>query len=244
MPGARRRHGVRRPAAGSATHDVIRVLLALHARLDREALAVLLSTQPDLEVVGCAASGDEVVSLCVSSHPSVLILSPLVPWPREVSSVETVRMCCPGTRVLAIAPHTSDRCAQLNPADSGADELPSPSRSCLLSALAHGARGAIDRDAAPEDLFQAVRAVARGERWTGRGIEESRSCAVALTSRERAVSYLIGRGSSNKEIGAALRISEGTVKKHIGHSLRKLSLHDRLQLGLFVVRHPTFFGSR
>jgi len=234
---------LRKRAVVRAGCESIRLVVAMRARLDRDALALLLETQPDLEVAGRAGTGDEVVSLCLSLRPRVLILGVHVPWPREVSGIEAIRMCAPQTRVLAIAPHASDRCVQLNPTDTEADgnRFPPQSWSCLLSALRHGADGAIHRDVACEELFQAVRAVARGERWVGEGIEESRTAAIALSDRERAVALMTAAGRSNKEIAAALRISEGTVKKHIGHALSKLDLHDRLQLGLFVARHPMLF---
>jgi len=233
-------------AAGRGRNDRIQIVVAMQARLDRDAIAALLATQPDFDIVGCASSGNEVVPLCLSRRPRVLVLGALVPWPSDVSGVEAVRMCCPETEVLALAPHSSDRCAQLNPdgPELDCDEMPSPSRACLLSALGHGAHGAIHRDAAAAELFAAVRAVARGERSIGREIESFAPCAIALSSRERAVSHMTGKGRSNKEIAAALGISEGTVKKHIGHALRKLSLHDRLQLGLFVARHAALFEER
>jgi len=61
---------------------------------------------------------------------------------------------------------------------------------------------------------------------------------VALSSRELEVAELISAGRSNKEISSALKISEPTVKKHVGHILEKLGLQDRLQVGLYVARNP------
>jgi DNA-binding NarL/FixJ family response regulator len=62
-----------------------------------------------------------------------------------------------------------------------------------------------------------------------------------LSTRERRVAILIGQGASNKEIAESLGISELTVKKHVTNILRKLELHDRLQLGLCVARRPELF---
>jgi DNA-binding NarL/FixJ family response regulator len=118
---------------------------------------------------------------------------------------------------------------------------------CLAAALAHGAHGALHRDSRPEEFFEAIRAVAWGERWVGSGIPLRQAPELPLSTRERMVSLLVGGGNSNKEIAVALRISEATVKKHIGHVLKKLGLHDRLQLGICVIRYMPSFqtdGSR
>ena len=65
-----------------------------------------------------------------------------------------------------------------------------------------------------------------------------------LSPRETEVAQLLAEGRSNKEIAQRLEVSEPTVKKHIGHVLRKLGLQDRLQVALFVSRHPEFIDER
>jgi DNA-binding NarL/FixJ family response regulator len=227
----------------SVSGDRIGIVVATQARLDREALCVLLCTQPDFQVLGATGTGQEALSLCLATSPRVLILGSLVSWPPDVVGVSTVRMCSPATRVLVIAPHVADRCAELNPGDSELECCPPgiTSGNCLLSALAHGACGAIPRDVTADELFQAVRAVARGERWVEPGVELPGAPELPLSRRERAVALLIGRGSTNKDIANTLGLSEQTVKKHVAHILHKLELKDRLQLGLCVARHPLMF---
>jgi len=108
----------------------------------------------------------------------------------------------------------------------------------------HGALGAIYRDVSTEALFDAVRAVARGEsRCAAADAESSNGVADVLSVRERLVARLVGEGRSNKELASAMGISELTAKKHVGNILRKLGLHDRLQLGLCVARHRLSFES-
>lgn len=232
-------------AAGPDARDPVTVVVAMQARLDRECIAAFLGSQPDFEVVGLAGTSREVMSLCTTLQPGVLVLSALVAWPPDVTGVSAVRMCSPDTEVLVVAPHAADRCAQLNPRCAVEDNgtLSLPNGTCLLSALAHGARGALLRDVAPAEFVEAVRTVARGERWIGAGMDTPAPEATVLTKRERQVSLMIGRGYSNKEVATALDITEPTVKKHISSVLRKLRLHDRLQLGLFVARHPLTFES-
>ena len=109
------------------------------------------------------------------------------------------------------------------------------------------------RSADPEDLFRALRAVARGQAWydptTAFGMllttsrENARPGGRRLFSdRETQVAALISEGQSNKEISTSLGISAPTVKKHVGHILEKLGLADRLQAGLFLARNPLLLG--
>jgi DNA-binding NarL/FixJ family response regulator len=119
---------------------------------------------------------------------------------------------------------------------------------CLQLAASQGAMATLRRSADPEDLYRAIRAVSQGQAWydpataTGMlsssdpgkpGAEVSR-----LSEREMDVAALIAEGLSNKEIASALAVSEPTVKKHIGHILEKLGLHDRLQAGLMLANNP------
>lgn len=230
-----------RPPAAPHGDAPIRIALAIHARLDREALAALLRAQPGFAVVGLAGTREDALQVCARERPDVLLLGALVAWPRGITACDVLGACSPGTRVIVIAPHTADRCAELNPCPREEHGWFAPDLLCVVSALARGASGGLQRDVEPDELFQAIRAVARGERWIGSGVTAAAARAFPLSARERVVSLRVGRGDSNKEIATALHISEGTVKKHIGHALHKLGLHDRLQLGLCAARHREAF---
>lgn len=244
MPGPSHRRTGRR-SARSAGHRRISVVVAVQACLDRESLLAMLRTQPDLQVVGGAGTLTETLELCLARRPLVLLLSTLLSDPREVPASAVIRLAVPETRIVAIAPHGADRCVLLNPIDSiagdGRRRFPAEHHTCADFALEHGAVRAVSRDATPEDLFGAVRAAAEGPPWAANGLLPNHSPARLLTHQESRVARLVGQGDSNKEIAVALRISELTVKKHIGHVLHKLGLHDRLQLGLCVARHPLAF---
>ncbi|HVP15509.1 MAG TPA: response regulator transcription factor, partial [Terriglobales bacterium] len=158
----------------------------------------------------------------------------------------------PGLRVLALSERGVADCLVLNPpvrrrlagnarlrrCESGSD--------CLQLAMAHGALGTVRRSAEPAALFRALRAVASGQTSfeprtaCGRGPETDGF--PELSARELDVAALVGEGRSNKEISVTLSISQATVKKHVSQILRKLSLQDRLQVGLFVARHPLLFS--
>ena len=119
---------------------------------------------------------------------------------------------------------------------------------CLQLAVTQGAIATVRRSADPEDLFHAIRGAARGSAWydptTMTGILAGRREDPTFSARELEVAALIVEGMSNKEISTALRISEPTVKKHVGHILQKLGLADRLQAGLLLARNPLLFRKR
>jgi DNA-binding NarL/FixJ family response regulator len=223
----------------------ISVAVALQAHLDREGLLALLGSQPDLRAVGGAADLPGALALCLARRPRVLLLSTLLGGPPDAPTPAVIRLAVPETRIVAIAPHGADRCALLNPtaspAGDGGQRLRDEHGTCIEFALAYGAVRAVNRDASPEDLFRAIRAAAGGPPWAAADVPLNHPAANHLTQQEGRVAWLVGQGGSNKEIAAALRISGLTVKKHIGHVLDKLGLHDRLQLGLLVARHPLSF---
>jgi DNA-binding NarL/FixJ family response regulator len=221
------------------------VVVSINGRINREGLVALLSTQADIRVLGSTGTCAETMTLCATLLPHVLVLGVLTAWPRDLSPVSAIRLASPRTRVLALAPHGRDRCAYLNP------DAPTPfdggrpywitHSTCLPRALSRGAHGALDGDSDPATLFDAVRTMARGERWGGADSEPPNENRHALSPRELKVSRLIGQGASNKEIATSLTISDLTVKKHVGSILQKLGLHDRLQLGVCVARNPVAF---
>jgi two-component system, NarL family, response regulator LiaR len=104
----------------------------------------------------------------------------------------------------------------------------------------------IGGDAGPEELYAAIRAVAADRACydanTARHVlirvDDEVRYRAPMSRRELEVAALIAEGSSNKEISFSLQISEATVKKHVGGVIRKLRLADRLQVGVFLVRHP------
>jgi DNA-binding NarL/FixJ family response regulator len=224
--------------------------------IDRRGLVSLLREQPEFEVVGEAANAAEAIERCASLRPAVLLLTLNLPADSGDSALPVIRAALPGLRVLALSERGVANCLVLNPpgrsrlsafsdvqrCDAGTD--------CLQLAMAQGALGTLRRSAEPAALFDAVRAVSAGRAsyeprtasaLSGSGGRAETNGHFGLSSRELDVAALLGDGRSNKEISAALTISEPTVKKHIGQILRKLSVQDRLQAGLFVARHPLLF---
>jgi len=205
--------------------EPVRVLLADDQDLVRGGFRMILTAQPDLDVVGEARDGEEAVALAASTHPDVVLMD--VQMPRLDGLAATRRIVGSGdARVVMVT--TFDR-----------DDY-------LFESLRAGASGFLLKNAAPEDLVEAVRTVARGnallapevtrrvlEAAAGRlrpasSPEWDRRLA-ELTDREREVLQLLARGLSNAEIARRLVVGEATVKTHVSRVLLKLDLRDRVQ---------------
>jgi DNA-binding NarL/FixJ family response regulator len=165
-------------------------------------------------VVGIASTGEELVKRLDEWQPDVVLQDLLMPG--GMDGIETTR------RVLAARP--SVRVIALT---ASMDEAR------MLGVLRAGADGYVRKDAAPETLLAAVRAVANGKTYIdpaiGHQLLAAHAAGESLTSRETDVLRQLALGLSNKEIAAALAVSEETVKTHVGHVLSKLQVENRAQ---------------
>jgi DNA-binding NarL/FixJ family response regulator len=202
----------------------IRVLVADDQALVRAGFRQLLEREADLEVVGEAADGAEAVELAQRVRPDVAVMDIRMPNLDGLEATRRLTAGSPAPRVLVLTTFDLDE--------------------YVFGALRAGASGFLLKDAAPEELVSAVRLVAGGEALlapsvTRRVIEEfARSAPPAtapvaelddLTTRERGVLLLVARGLSNAEIARELFLTQGTVKTHVAHILRKLDARDRVQ---------------
>ena len=204
---------------------MIRVLVVDDEALVRSGFRLILSTEDDIEVVGEATDGAHAIELAHQLRPDVVLMD--IRMPRLDGVEATRRLAETGQRVLILTTFDLDE--------------------YLFAAVKAGASGFLLKDVPPDDLIDAVRAVARGDalvepRMTRRLLAEfARSGAGAaggggsprgwdeLTDREVEVFQAMARGLSNAEIAADLFISETTVKSHVAHVLMKLGLRDRVQ---------------
>jgi DNA-binding NarL/FixJ family response regulator len=202
----------------------VRVVLVDDEAMVRVGLRMVLTAEPDIEVVGEAADGGAAVEVVAASSPDVVLMDVRMP---EVDGIEGAR------RVLAGSPDV--KVVVLTTFDE--DEY-------VEAALRAGVSGFLLKVAPPERLIDAVRTVAAGggllDPGVTRRVIESFAAAPplrtrraerldALTERERDVLRLIGRGLSNGEIAAELYLGETTVKTHVSNVLAKLGLRDRVQ---------------
>jgi DNA-binding NarL/FixJ family response regulator len=207
----------------------IRVVVADDQVLVRSGFTMLLSGEPDIEVVGEASNGAEAIALAAAEQPDVMLMDIRMP---VMDGLEATRRIA-GDEALA-----STRVVILTTFDL--DEY-------VHEALRAGASGFLLKDTLPVDLLGAVRVVAAGDalispRITRRLIEEfarlpqpagtaaSNAALDQLTDREREVLGLVAKGQSNAEIAGALYVSHATVKTHVSRLLMKLDARDRAQL--------------
>ena len=248
-----RRRAVRR--ATRAKTSSVRIVVADSQAIDRGGLVGLLEDEADFEVVGEAATVDEVIRQCKALEPGVLVLSLNLPGQTESAAIPAIRAALPKLRIVALSERGVQNCLVLNPPyrrQTAADLnlVCAVGMDCLHLAVTQGAMATLRRSADPEELFRVIRTVAEGGAWydptTASGMlsstgPEGANRNPSFSEREMEVAALIVQGRSNKEIASALEISEPTVKKHVGHILTKVGLADRLQAGLLLARHPAVF---
>jgi two-component system, NarL family, response regulator NreC len=228
----RRRAADRPPTAGAAAShgpgsgegERLRVLLADDHAILREGLAMMVGSQPDLEVVAQARGGREALQLANELQPDVVVLDVSMPDLAGPEVAEQLRQQCPDTRVLALTRH----------ADPG----------YLRRMLRAGAHGYVVKRAATDTLLGAIRTVAEGGSYvdpTVAGAYITRSVQRAdptsdprvrlpLSEREEQVLRLIAWGKSNKEVAAQLGISVKTAEFYKASALDKLQLRTRTDI--------------
>ena len=211
----------------------IRVLLAEDHNVVREGLRLLLTAQPDIEVVSEATTGREAVVLARDDCVDVVVLDISMPDLDGLQAASRIRAECPETQILILTMHESD--------------------AYFFRALEVGAAGYVLKKAASEDLIKAVRAVARGEAFfypslarklldnylehTGHEALPGPPGYDELSEREREIMFLLVRGLSNQEIAEKLVISPSTVQTHRTHILQKLGLETTIDLVRYAIRH-------
>jgi DNA-binding NarL/FixJ family response regulator len=190
----------------------IRVLIADDHPIFRSGLASVLATQPDFEIVGEAATGAEAVTRVASCHPDLVLMDLRMPIQSGVSAIEAIHRTSEA-RIVVLTTYATD--------------------GEILRAIEAGAVGYLLKDVPHDELFRALRAVARGERYLAPAVTErlmsrcQQGERLTLTEREIAVLNCVARGSSNKEIAATLDITEPTVKAHLVHIFGKLNVENR-----------------
>ncbi|WP_430645269.1 response regulator [Agromyces sp. GXS1127] len=215
------------PDPGGSEGDAIRVLVVDDQALVRTGFRMILEIEPDLDVVGEVADGEEAIAAVRALEPDVVLMDVRMP---RTDGIEATRRIVEehGTTVRIVMLTTFDL-----------DEY-------VFDALQAGASGFLLKDVQAELLVAGVRAVHQGESllapsvtrrmietFVGRPRPDAASApshlVAALTDRERDVLALVAQGRTNGEIADDLFISETTVKTHIGRLLAKLGARDRVQ---------------
>lgn len=191
---------------------MIRVLIADDHPVVRSGLAGMLSVEPDLEVVGEAADGQEAVELAAGLRPDLVLMDLRMPRLDGAEATAQISRSVPGVHVLVLTTYETD--------------------TDILRAVEAGATGYLLKDTPRDQLVAGLRAAARGESALSpsvarRLVQQLRGGDERLTAREQEVLALVARGLSNAAIGRELFITEATVKTHLLRAFAKLGVDDR-----------------
>jgi len=221
--------------ANALLPPTVRIVLADDHQLFREAVRVLLDDEPDFEVVGEAASGEEAVALTLRHEPDILLLDVAMPDRNGLTVLEQIAAASKATRIILVT----------GAIDEGE----------LLRALQLGARGVVLKEAGATELLNSIRLVHSGEYFVGRErmsdlitalrgrAADSNTSAqnqvpdFGLTPRERQIVSAVVNACQNKEIAERFAISEKTVKHHLTHIFTKVGVSSRLELAMFALNH-------
>jgi len=206
-----------RPQARDNPH--IRVMCVEDHRIVREGIALIINQEPDMEVVGSCASAEEAVSLYRACHPDVTLMDLRLGKMSGVEAIKAIRQEYPNARIVVLTMYEGDE--------------------DIYRAHQAGATTYLLKDTLSSDLIRVVRQVHAGERPVMPVVEarlKERASAPTLTSREIEVLQLISEGLRNKEVGASLGITEGTVQIHVKNIFGKLNVNDRTAAVQIAVR--------
>lgn len=217
--------------------DPVRILLVDDQQLIRLGFGLVLGAEDDLDVVGEASNGAEAIHLAATLRPDVILMDVRMPGLDGIEATRRIVAANPDSRIIILTTFDLDEYA--------------------FGALRAGASGFLLKDALPNELTSAIRAVHAGDaavstRITKRMLElfatalpgtraaaeDGSSAELAeLTPREHDILVAMAEGLSNAEIAAHFVLSESTVKTHVGRVLMKLQLRDRVQAVIFAYKH-------
>lgn len=198
----------------------IRVLICDDHPVVREGLAAMLRMQPDIEVYGEAANGQQAIDMVKREPPDIILMDLRMPEVDGVSAMRQIREFAPGVQFIVLTTYDNDE--------------------YIFQGIQAGARAFLLKDSPREELFKAIRAVSRGDslleptvagklldRFTA--LSRQSTSPDGLSERELEVLRLMATGAPNKVIADRLNISGSTVKTHIQSIFQKLTVSDRTE---------------
>jgi two-component system, NarL family, response regulator LiaR len=209
----------------------IRLLICDDQAIVCEGLRAILSTTPEIQVVGVAHNGMEAIDLIPLAQPHLVLMDLKMPVMNGIQATKVIRASFPEVRVLVLTTYDTDE--------------------WVIDAVRSGASGYLLKDTPREDLVQVIIDTVEGRshldpQIAGKVLSYVASQPVpslpdqqllsALSDREREILQYLARGHSNAEIAQALFLSDGTVKNYVSSILTKLGVTDRTQAALIAVR--------
>ena len=206
---------------------MIRLLIADDHHIVREGLKRILAESPDIQLVGEAVDGNEVLSLCDNDNIDVLLLDISMPGPGFLEILQRLEAKHPLIRILVLSMHPEDHYA--------------------IRAIKAGAAGYLTKDHSPEELAKAVRRVYRGFRYITPTLAEDLATLLKadgatqlhekLSNREYQVFHMIGSGRDTKTIAAQLSLSPKTVSTYRSRILDKMELRSNAEIIRYAIEH-------
>jgi DNA-binding NarL/FixJ family response regulator len=205
----------------------MRIALADDHRVVLDGLRAVLAAQADFEIVGDAVDAPGVLSLVERTKPDVLVLDLMMPGANGIEIARELAKSAPAVRIVILSMHANE--------------------GYVAEALRSGATAYVLKNCPTEELVQAIRMAARGQRHVSgvleheieRYLSQMKSAVDpmdTLTAREREVLQLVGEGKKNREVAKLLGIGSRTVESHRENMMRKLGLRSTADVVLFAVR--------
>jgi len=209
----------------------MRLIIVDDQTVIRDGLATICERIPDVDVIGCAADGQEALAMVAEHEPDVVLMDLRMPRMDGIEATRAIRDHHPGTQVVVLTTFSDDE--------------------SITSALAAGAVGYLTKDAGREDIRRALESAARGQALLDPAVHArivqlaqqqpphhpSGTLPDGLTVRETEVLAHIGRGLSNQKIAERLFLSEATVKTHVNRIFAKTHSRDRAQAMTYAREH-------
>jgi two-component system NarL family response regulator len=198
---------------------VIRILIADDHPIVREGLKTLISRQSDMSIVAEAVNGREAVDQYLRHKPDVALVDLRMPEMGGIEAIAAIRAKAPSAHTVVLTTYNGDE--------------------DIYQALHAGAKAYLLKDAPREELLSCIRAVREGKTWISPEAAANLAARMSipqLSSRELDVLRLMAAGKSNKDIGAALHVTEGTIKVHVNHILEKLGVEGRTEAVALAVK--------
>jgi DNA-binding NarL/FixJ family response regulator len=207
----------------------VKVLVVDDHEIVREGIRMVLATDPEIEVVGVASSGEEAIEKVRELEPDVVLMDIGMPGLSGFEATRRIRESHPSTQVVALTVHDSE--------------------GYVFQMLQAGATGYVVKRAPAEDVIMAVKRAHQGEAvlhpsvakllikdYLARVAKGEETSFDTLSEREREILKLIAEGKTNREIADTLFLSIKTVQAHRANLMRKLGMHDRTELVKYAIR--------
>lgn len=209
---------------------MVKILICDDQDMIREGLSLILSSNPELSVIGTAEDGARAIEMIEANAPDLVLMDLKMPIMDGIQATESIKRRFPQVKVLVLTTHSDDE--------------------WLFEAIRSGANGYLLKDAPSEDLFKAIRATIAGDTPVDPKMTQKLFDYVThhshlpdarliseLNLRELEILRLIARGLTNSAIAESVHLSEGTVRNYVSNIFAKLNVTDRTQAALLALRY-------